>query len=147
MLLKTIYEYKGEGLVNRYTDLANSALGLAKLDSHNMAFIKLTIDCLQSLKRREPDRNVGAIIQALILYAEEHFGLEEVNMQTVDFKYFDYHKKAHDEFMAKVKAFEVAYFDGHAPTLEEITDFLTSWIRNHLIKSDEDFFMSLNKEE
>ncbi len=110
-------------------------IGQSRLNKQNGALIRLTMECIQAMKRNNT-RNTGAIIKALELYGEEYFTIEEYNLARSGSRDTDKHKTEHEKFMQTIKNYEMRYFDGNPPSMQEIVNFLIYWIKNHILKSD-----------
>ena len=74
------------------------------------------------------------LLEELKNYTKFHFADEEKYMQSIQYQGLAAQKRAHDAFVARL---EEMNFDEHQQeTLEEMMEFLTEWLVNHIMHSD-----------
>lgn len=87
-----------------------------------------------------PERD-GAVMQAITdmyLYANEHFREEEALMASSGYPGLAAHQALHREFVARAHAFTDASLADAAP-FEEMLEFLTTWLTQHITHEDARF--------
>lgn len=115
--------------VNFYT-------GLPDVDQQHKKLVALA-NRLSEVSEDKPEVLEQAF-QELKAYILEHFSLEERLMEQakVNDDHFNYHKNAHAIFIAKVAELWDAKTDGSGGTLQQMLDFLKSWILQHILQTD-----------
>jgi hemerythrin len=95
------------------------------------------------INRLEAKINAGAgqkdsleVIQALIDYALYHFADEESLMQEINFDGISIHRWRHSEFAGKIADMALEWGRGNQVKAEEIRDFLTDWLLDHILTED-----------
>ncbi len=79
---------------------------------------------------------VGQVLEGLVEYTKTHFYVEEELMQALKYpKYFD-HKTAHDKFKRTMKQLVDNHQSGKTDITEELMEFLTDWLINHIQRLD-----------
>jgi len=81
----------------------------------------------------------------LIDYTKYHFSREEKIMQDHHYPGFEDHKQQHDKMVAQVTKFIDEYRIDKTRTIDNVTQFLKSWLINHINGSDQKYRPYLNK--
>lgn len=77
------------------------------------------------------------LLDELKNYTKFHFSDEEKYMQSIQYEGLDAQRRAHDAFVARLEEMDFHQIEGHQQeTLEEILEFLTDWLINHILNSD-----------
>ncbi|WP_206485638.1 bacteriohemerythrin [Thalassotalea sp. G2M2-11] len=80
----------------------------------------------------------------LVNYTKYHFEREEKLMEKYDYPDFAEHKKQHIEMIKQVDHFANLYQQQGHDALNEISDFLTNWLINHINGTDKRYSKYLN---
>lgn len=75
-------------------------------------------------------------IEALVDYVLQHFADEESVMQQINFRDIIRHRWHHSEFAGKIADMALDWGRGKEISAEEIRDFLTDWLLNHILTED-----------
>ena len=75
-------------------------------------------------------------IDALVDYALQHFAEEESLMEKINFSGTTSHRWLHSEFAGKIADMALDWSQGKEITAQEIRDFLTSWLLDHILTED-----------
>ncbi len=82
------------------------------------------------------DEIVG-ILDRLTEYTKEHFRDEEEYMESIEYPGLKAQKMAHASFVSKLEEVDLEQVDQNQQQyLEELMEFLFSWLSNHILKSD-----------
>ena len=87
------------------------------------------------------------IIVRLRLYAENHFVLEEIYMEKLEYPEAEQHRKAHNRFREELNALAEIEPDSSNDLQIALSDFLYKWLKMHVMGIDkklEDFVMRSN---
>lgn len=77
------------------------------------------------------------LLEELKNYTKFHFADEEKYMQSIQYEGLAAQQRAHDAFVARLEEMDFQQIEGHQQeTLEEILEFLTDWLINHILNSD-----------
>lgn len=80
---------------------------------------------------------VRQILGELKEYALLHFEHEEAYMESIGYKHMFIQKVQHDQFREKVNDLDLDHLDENSDELiEEILEFLTGWLVNHILEHD-----------
>ncbi len=86
-----------------------------------------------------PDKydEIVYLLQELKDYTEFHFGDEEKYMEEIGYAGLPAQKRAHEAFVARLENMNLEQIDDNQKeALEEILEFLTEWLVNHILHSD-----------
>ena len=110
------------------------SVGINLIDEQHKMLIERTNAIAEAVEMK---RGVGKIMQTLsfmIEYTEFHFSEEEKVMIANDYHKLAEHQKLHEDFKKRLNLM-VQDFEEEGATSdlsEEITDYLTSWLANHI---------------
>jgi hemerythrin len=97
-------------------------------------------DAMKSGKTRE---TMGQILGELVKYTKNHFAAEENAMLAASYPEFAAHKAEHDNFTSKVDHFARDFRQGAAGITIELMDFLTDWLKTHILTTDKKYSAAL----
>lgn len=83
-------------------------------------------------------------LQELVDYTKYHFEREERMMVENDYPEYEEHKRQHEEMIAKVNGFMDAYEKNREGTIDQLTQFLKSWLINHIAGTDQRYSAHLH---
>lgn len=78
-------------------------------------------------------------LEQLVEYTRFHFTREEELMQQANYPDFEGHKKQHENMIAQVESFVELYRQQGHDSLNEVSDFLTNWLINHINGTDKQY--------
>lgn len=77
------------------------------------------------------------ILNKLKEYTIKHFDHEEAYMKSINYKRMFTQKVEHDAFKLKLEEWDISVIDeGSDEVIDEILDFLTSWLIDHIFEND-----------
>lgn len=114
----------------------NFFTGLPEVDRQHNKLVALT-NRLSEVPADTPEA-LDLAFAELRDYIAEHFSLEERLMEEagIDAEHFAYHKQAHALFVARVAELWEARNRGEGKSLQEMLDFLKTWILQHILQTD-----------
>ena len=122
----------------KWTD--DLSVGIAAIDEDHKAFIELA-NLLNNMNFESNERSM--VIESSLLMLEEyvagHFLREEKAMKKINYKYFAEHRHKHEKFRGKIKALLNAYREGTTSIVNELPNFVTKWLIDHISKEDTKF--------
>ena len=119
------------------------SVGVEQFDRQHQHLFEITnkiIDCPNQPKCTEL---TSETLTEMVNYAREHFSAEEMFMEQYGYPEIEPHKRQHDYFINTTAELAVSFMDNQQTTGDEIAEFLTLWLLNHILKSDmkyKDFF-------
>lgn len=84
-------------------------------------------------------------LEELVSYTKYHFEREEKLMSENDYPDFEAHKAQHEQMIAQVEEFVQLYNEKGHDALNEIVEFLTGWLINHINGTDKQYSEHLHE--
>ena len=78
-------------------------------------------------------------LKELVDYTKYHFEREEKMMLDNDYPDFEPHKAQHEAMIGEVKSFCERYEKDRENTIQEMAEFLRSWLINHIAGTDQKY--------
>jgi len=112
------------------------SVGDSRLDDEHMVLIDI-INQLYGANERRDSRLLEMVIDELYSYASFHFQHEEDYIAGLGFPGTERHVKLHHGFIRRLTATRQKFLAERQPEIGiEILDFLTSWLRDHIMGED-----------
>ncbi|MFO8002581.1 MAG: bacteriohemerythrin [Marinilabilia sp.] len=115
------------------------SVGNESLDKEHQRWIEILNDFYEGLKEGQSKEKLEELIVAMIDYTRYHFKNEEDFMASVNFPGLEDHKKAHEEYVEKITGFYDKMKNGKLILSLEVTNFLKSWLINHIKGVDQQY--------
>jgi len=109
---------------------------IESIDNEHKKLIELINKLFDAMSRREGHNALDSILKELTDYTEFHFSHEEEAMKKYNFPGLATHKTEHENFVNKVADTKKKYEEGAITLTIPLIDFLTTWIKEHILKSD-----------
>lgn len=115
--------------------------GVEDIDEQHQILVNTINEASQKLGEDASVESLETITRDLLSYALYHFEEEEEMMQKYDYKAYslneyESHMKQHRDFSAKVVAIRESIKEGNPICKDELIEFLTNWLINHINKTD-----------
>ncbi len=118
-------------------------LGLPEIDSQHKKLLELINTLCTVLKQGEQYylKNREKILSEIIDYTIYHFGAEEKLFALIGYSMSDFHVSQHNAFISEVarQVDNIALQDFEHG--QKLYQYLSSWVLNHILKSDRAFCM------
>lgn len=111
-------------------------LGFPEIDAQHRKLIDMVNEAYQALARNKGSEIVMQVIQSLVIYSQTHFSLEEMYFNKLGYPKAQEHILEHQAFKRKAMKFQEDYLDGNAEIIIPMLDFISNWIRFHILGSD-----------
>ncbi len=117
--------------------------GIAEIDRQHKTLVDL-INIMDQVCHRavnsEAERRImmDKVIQQLVAYTLNHFSYEENLMKESLYPKFIEHKKSHETMIHAIQKYKSQYEKNNLNP-EALLEFLSSWLLNHIMKSDQDY--------
>ncbi len=77
------------------------------------------------------------LLEELREYTKFHFQDEELYMESIHYEGLEAQKRAHEAFVSRLEEMDLEHIDDNQQeTLEDLMEFLTEWLVNHILNSD-----------
>ncbi|WDP92843.1 MAG: bacteriohemerythrin [Desulfobacter sp.] len=111
-------------------------IGLSDVDEQHRELVAMVNELHRAMKLKAGAREAGQILKRLADYTVYHFGFEEELFDAHGYPETDAHKKIHQDLVAKVVEIQEDFNQGKAALSMELMEFLTRWLREHILKTD-----------
>ncbi|MGM0376884.1 MAG: bacteriohemerythrin [Bacteroidota bacterium] len=115
------------------------SVGNESLDKEHQRWIEILNDFYEGLKAGKSKEKLEELILAMIDYTKYHFKNEEEFMASLDFPGLEEHKQAHQEYVDKINGYYEKLKNGKMLLTLEVTNFLKSWLINHIKGVDQQY--------
>lgn len=109
---------------------------IEQIDTQHKELVRLINLLHRAMKQQKGAAEAGGIINDLARYTVFHFEYEEELFKKHRYPETDSHLKIHRDLVAKVNMFQQDFQYGKATITMELMDFLTDWLRTHIMKTD-----------
>ena len=77
------------------------------------------------------------LLEELREYTKFHFQDEELYMESIHYEGLKAQRRAHEAFVSRLEEMDLEHIDDNQQeTLEDLMEFLTEWLVNHILHSD-----------
>lgn len=115
------------------------SVGHEILDKEHQKWIAILNDFYQGLKDGRSKEKLIELVVAMLDYTKYHFASEEKYMKSINFPDFDKHKEKHDFYENRITEFHDKIKEGKMILSLEVTNFLKTWLINHIKGTDQNY--------
>lgn len=120
------------------------SVNVRELDEQHKKLVKMINNLDDSMKSGNDGDMIKAILDELLDYTAYHFETEERLLVQYGYPRLENHKKEHDTLSWQVLDLRTRYESGEGVEAKEILDFLTGWLKSHILFSDKQYRTFLN---
>jgi hemerythrin len=120
------------------------SVGIQVIDDDHKKLISLLNQFISAYDYAMSESYEKDALNNLIDYTKYHFSREEQLMKEHEFPGFEAHKALHVAMFSKVEYFVELYEKQGHNALQEISDFLSKWLINHINGTDKEYSQYLN---
>jgi hemerythrin-like metal-binding protein len=109
------------------------------IDDQHRKWFQLTNVFLKKAYAGQADSPVvEKALESLVAYARYHFLEEENFMRSIGYAEasLNAHIAVHDAFVERINELAARCRQGHPDTVQEMLEFLTEWLRQHIVETD-----------
>lgn len=107
-----------------------------ELDNQHKKLINMINELGEAIETNKEQYYLGGLLGQLMEYAVVHFDTEESYFRKFAYPENFLHKKEHKSFVRKVVVFKNKFDKGEAGLSAEIIDFLSTWLKQHILQTD-----------
>jgi hemerythrin len=112
------------------------SVGNDQIDQEHKKLIAMINDLDQAMREMQGRATLDRLIEDLIDYSRYHFRTEERYFVAYGYPNAEEHTRAHAYFMVQASKFKREFEQGKLTISIEMLDFLTDWLRQHIMISD-----------
>lgn len=115
------------------------SVGLDSIDNDHKKLLGMINQLQTASHYTTDDKMIECILDDLIDYTKYHFSREEKIMHDCEYPELEAHKKLHRDMINQVSAFIDEYRVHNTRTIDDVTQYLKSWLINHINGSDKEY--------
>ncbi len=115
------------------------------IDDQHRELVNILNRLFVAVSKREGDKAIAGILDALVTYTKTHFALEERLMQQAKYKDFDAHKLEHQKLLAQLDELCRKHLLEEKAIYFEMLSFLKAWLREHIQGVDTKYSAALHE--
>ena len=112
------------------------SLGIEAIDTQHKELVRLINQLHRAMKVQSGSKEAETVLGKLAEYTVYHFGFEEKLFDKYHYPETQSHKKIHHDLVASVTALQNDLRSGKAGLSMDLMNFLTSWLKDHILKTD-----------
>lgn len=112
------------------------SLGISEIDRQHKELVRLINKLHSAMKVGAGNREADSILANLANYTKNHFAYEEELFDQHDYPEAPEHKKYHEELLKSVAKFQEDFAAGRAGLSMDLMNFLTKWLKDHILEKD-----------
>ena len=118
---------------------ASFSVNIEMIDKQHQMLVQMINDLNNAMLNGNEKATVEKLINKLIAYAAMHFAREEHYFDQFGYPEADIHKTQHKDFEEKVSAFQADLKADRQSLSQDIMQFLSNWLVEHIKGSDKKF--------
>jgi hemerythrin len=123
-------------------------IGIEELDHEHKVLIDDINRLHEELARHDEKSEIEECLGDICARMQAHFALEEHVMKEHGYKYFDEHKREHDELLDSCTEYMVQFLNDTGVSYSSpIEDNLKHWVINHIVTSDKKMSLMVQEKE
>lgn len=123
---------------------ASCSVSVKQFDTDHQQLIDILNELYDGMTAGHGQQVLQNVLNRLVLYAQRHFAAEEAAMQKIHYASFPAHLEEHRKFNAKVADVMQQVKNGKIGISLEIFDFLSGWLKHHILVVDKHYGPALN---
>lgn len=112
------------------------ATGDHEIDTQHKKLFTMINELHDSMMKGRGRDVVGEVLQGLVEYTVDHFAAEEAVMEAHAFPEFARHRGLHAGLTRQVQNLSVRAVRGDAMLSLEVSQFLSDWLKSHILDED-----------
>ena len=120
------------------------SVNVAELDLQHERFFGTVAELELALSLGRADTIINEVLEKIVTHTIEHFAAEEAMMQEQGFPGLAAHSYEHCVLSQKLSQFNLSNMAGRPGIPSALLEFLQTWLREHILKSDKKYGDFLN---
>ncbi|MDD2700715.1 MAG: bacteriohemerythrin [Sideroxydans sp.] len=125
--------------------LPEYSVKIKTIDNQHQELVNILNRLFVAVSKREGNKAIAGILDALTSYTRTHFALEEKLMREAKYKDLLPHMEEHRKLMAKLEELSNKHLLKEKPIYFEMLSFLKSWLREHIQGVDTKYSAALQQ--
>ena len=121
------------------------SVNIPTIDEQHQELVNILNRLFIAVSKREGNKVIAGILDALMDYTQTHFSLEERLMKEAKYEDFENHKQEHVKLIAQLDQLSKKYMLEEKPIYFEMLNFLRTWLKEHILGRDTKYSAALQK--
>lgn len=121
------------------------SVNIKTIDDQHRELVNILNRLFIAVSRREGDKAIAGILDALLAYTQTHFALEERLMRQANYKDYEAHKAEHNKLIAQLDQLCKKHMLEEKPIYFEMMQFLKTWLKEHIQGVDTKYSAALQQ--
>lgn len=113
------------------------------IDAQHKVLVDILNRLFVAVSKREGDKVIAGILDALMSYTQKHFTLEENLMRQARYADLEAHMEEHRKLIEKLDSLSKKYLLEDKPIYFEMLSFLKTWLKEHIMGVDQKYSAAL----
>lgn len=123
------------------------SVNIAELDLQHERLFRTVAELESALEKGGADTLINEILEKVVEHTIDHFATEEALMEEHGFPGLAAHCNEHSMLSQKLTQFNLSHMAGRPDVPAALLDFLQTWLREHIVKSDKQYGEFLSARE
>lgn len=121
------------------------SVNIKTIDNQHQELVNILNRLFVAVSKREGDRAIAGILDALVSYTQTHFALEERLMRQAKYKDLEPHIAEHRKLLAELDQLAKKHMLEDKPIYFEMLTFLKTWLKEHIKGVDTKYSAALQE--
>lgn len=121
------------------------SVNIKTIDDQHQELVNILNRLFVAVSKREGDKVIAGILDALISYTQTHFALEERLMRQAKYKDIEAHMEEHKKLLDQLDLLCNKYLQEEKPIYFEMLSFLKTWLKEHIQGVDTKYSAALHQ--
>lgn len=121
------------------------SVNIKTIDAQHQELVNILNRLFTAVAKREGDKVIASILDALVDYTKTHFALEERLMQQAKYQDLEAHKLEHKKLIEELDRLCKKHLVDEKPIYFEMLGFLKAWLKDHIQGVDKRYSADLQK--
>ncbi len=121
------------------------SVNIKAIDQQHQELVNILNRLFIAIFKREGDKAIAGILDALMSYTQTHFALEERLMQLAKYKDFEAHKVEHKKLIEQLDNLCKMHLLEEKSIYFEMLKFLKTWLKEHIVGVDTKYSIALQQ--
>ena len=121
------------------------SVSIKTIDDQHQELVNILNRLFVAVSKREGDKAIAGILDALVSYTQKHFTLEERLMQQAKYADFEAHKAEHKKLIDQLNQLSKKFMVEEKPIYFEMLSFLKTWLKEHIQGCDKKYSLALQQ--
>jgi hemerythrin len=120
------------------------SVGVKSIDEQHTVLFDTINDLHAAMMKGQARAIIGELLCRLLVYTRNHFSAEEEMMDRAQYAGLSLHKVLHRNLTKKVEDFAARYKKGEITLSQDVSEFLSDWLKTHIQNEDQAYGPWLN---